>query len=142
LKKWKRFGYAVIIFAIIVAVYNFPGLMEAHRQRRNLEKTFRDYTRALESRDYSGAYAFGDSPFKASVSPQDFSAQQGAFEAQFGALKSIREGGFYMHGRGSPTRWTGIVEEIRDYEKGKLRFVCEFHLEDGHWQLFGCKQIS
>jgi hypothetical protein len=47
-----------------------------------------------------------------------------------------------MHGRGSPLKWIGIVEEDRNYDRGRVRFVNEFHFEDGRWQLFGAKQID
>jgi hypothetical protein len=140
--NWKRFAYAAIAFVVIAAVYNFPGQVETYRQKRNLEKTFRDYSRALESGDYSGAYAYGDSLFKAAIGPQAFAGQQTTFESRLGALKSVREGGLYMHGRGSPMQWIGIVEEVRDYDKGKVHFACEFRLEDGRWQIFGCIQTD
>jgi hypothetical protein len=126
----------------VAVVYNFPGQIETYRQKRGLEKTFRDYSRAVESRDYSGAYAYGDSLFKAAIGPQAFAAQQSAFESQLGALKSVREGGLYLHGHGSPMQWVGMVEEVRDYDRGKMHLVCEFHLEDERWQIFGCKQTD
>jgi hypothetical protein len=141
LKTWKRVLYAVLAFVAIAVIYNFPGQIALYRQKRDLEKTFRGYSRAIESRDYTGAYAYGDSLFKAAIGPQAFAAQQSAFESQFGALKSIREGGLYMHGRGSPMQWIGIVEEVRDYDRGKVHLACEFHFEDGRWQIFGYKQI-
>lgn len=141
-KNWKRFACVAIAFVVIAAVYNFPGQVETYRQKRNLQKIFREYSRSLESRDYSCAYAYGDSLFKAAIDPKAFAAQQTTFEAQLGALKSVREAGLYMHGRGSPMQWIGIVEEVRDYDKGKVHFACEFRLEDARWQIFGCKQTD
>ena len=139
---WKRIVYAALAFVAVAVIYTLPGQVAAYRQRRNLEKTFRGYSQAIESRDYSGAYVYGDSLFKAAIGPQAFAAQQGAFESQLGTLKSTREGGLYMHGRGSPMQWIGIAEEVRHYDKGEVHFTCEFRLEDGRWQLFGRKQID
>ena|ERR1039457_7184096 len=139
---WKRILYAALAFVVVAFIYNLQGQVTAYRQKRDLEKTFREYSQAIESRDYSAAYAFGNAPFKEAISPQVFEAQQRSFESQLGTLRSIREGSFYMHGRGSPMRWVGLVEEIRDYDKGKLHMVCEFHLEDGRWQIFGCKRTD
>jgi hypothetical protein len=127
---WKRIFYAALVFAALAVIYNAPGQVAAYRQKRSLEWTFRGYSQAIESRDYSSAYAYGDSLFKAAIGPQAFAAQQSALESQLGALKSTREGGLYMHGRGSPMQWIGIVEEIRVYDKGELNFGCEFRLED------------
>jgi len=139
---WKRIAYAALIFVVIAFIYNFPLQVTTYRQKRNLEKIFREYSQAIESRDYSAAYAFGNASFKEAISPQVSESLQRSFESQLGTLRSIREGSFYMHGRGSPIQWVGLIEEIRDYDKGKLHIVCEFHLEDGRWQIIGCKQTD
>ena len=139
---WKRVLYAALGFVVVAFIYNFPGQVAAYRQKRDLEKTFRQYSLAIESRDYSTAYTFGTPAFKEAISPQVFEAQQRSFESQFGTLRSIRKGSLYMHGRGSPMQWIGLVEEDRDYDKGKLHMVCEFHLDEGRWQIFGCKQTD
>lgn len=123
MKNWKRFAYAAIAFVIAALIYTLPDQVSAHKQKRDLEKTFQEYSRAIESRDYSRAYAFGTEPFKEAISQQAFAAQQGSFESQLGRLKSIREEGFYIHGRGSPNevgRHSGRSSRLRQ-GKGPLR---------------------
>jgi hypothetical protein len=142
LKKRTRIIYAALAFVFIAFIYNFRTQVSTYRQKRDLEKTFRDYSLAIESRDYSKAYAYGDGAFKAAIDPQDFAAQQSAFESRLGPLKSINEGAYDMHGRGSPMQWMARVEEVRHYDRGEVHFACEFRLEEERWQIFGCKQIN
>lgn len=44
---WKRILYAALAFAAVAFIYNFQGQVEAYRQKRDLEKTFREYSHAI-----------------------------------------------------------------------------------------------
>jgi hypothetical protein len=140
LNFWKRILYVAVGLAAVAFAYNIHNLILGRRYKRDFESTFRTYAHAIESRDYIAAYSFGDPAFKAALSPEVFISKQMAFEANLGGLKSVNTGEVYIHGKGSPMQWTAMVAEVRQYDKGQVQFVCEFHLEDGRWQMFGCKQ--
>jgi hypothetical protein len=142
LKNGKRILYVIMAFVLVALIYNFQLQVSTYRYKREFEKTFTNYGQAIQSRDYDSEYSYGDSAFKAAIDEHTFAAQEAAFESQFGKLKVVGAGQIYIHGQGSPMHWTAMVAEVRHYERGELHFTCEFHLEDGRWQLFGCKQTE
>lgn len=102
---------------------------------------FDGYSHALVSGDYTRAYQFCGEAFKRSSSFEVFTGKQVELQSRFGRLKAIENKGTYVHGKGSPMEWRAVIEASQLYERGDLRSVCEFHLEDSSWKLFGCKQV-
>ena len=145
MKKRQVVYRALVLVAVLILIAlfnNFRLQVAAYRQKRVLESTFREYAQDLVSRNYTAAYAYGDRAFKEALDPQAFAAQQQALESRFGVLKSVRESGFDMHGRGSPMEWTAAVAETREYEKREVHITNEFHFENGRWQLFGYERTD
>lgn len=142
MSKKRQILFGLAVFIIVAFICNMPGLLSAHRQRVALEATFQQYSNAIVARDYPAAYSYYGSAFKTAITLQDFIAQERSFESKLGRIKSTNVAGFYMHGRGSPMVWTALIREVRRYENGEVHLLCEFHFEDGRWQLFGYKQIT
>ena len=137
----RKIGYVVLAFAVFALAINTPGIIEGQHKMKAFRLVVALHSHALGSRDYAAAYALGDEAFRNAITLETFSAQQRAFESDLGRLLSVDAQNFYVHGKGSPTRWVALVEEQQRYERGALQFACEFHLENETWRLFGCKKV-
>jgi len=143
LKNKKRIVYGIAVTFLVVALtYTLPLLLAGHKQRKALEATFTHYSSALIQEDYPSAYSFGDAEFRAQLKPEDFASQQKSLVSKLGRMESAGIEGYDIHGQGSPMRWIGVIREIRRYEKGEVHILSEFHFEEGHWQLFGYKEVN
>lgn len=137
----KKLIYGALAFALLALAANTPGIIQGRKQKRAVDATFEAYSQALVTGDYVGAYQLCGEAFKDSISFEVFVEKQRELQSSYGKLKALERKDTYVHGKGSPMEWTAIIEMNQRYEKGDLHSVCEFHLEDNGWKLFGCKQV-
>jgi len=141
MSKSRKIAYSILGFAIFAFAITTPGIIEGRKQKKAVDATFDAYSRALVSGDYANAFQFCGDEFKRSVPFDEFVEKLRELQSGLGRLKAIENEGTFVHGKGSPTEWTAVIEARQLYEKGDRHFVCEFHLENGNWRLFGCKQV-
>jgi hypothetical protein len=115
--------------------------LKGRKQRKAVDLTFDTYSRALVSGDYANAFQFCGDEFKRSVPFEAFVEEQHELQSSLGRLKAVENKGTFVHGKGSPTEWAAVIEARQLYERGDRHSVCVFHLENGSWKLFGCKQV-
>jgi len=141
MSKSRKILYGIAAFAVFALGVNVPGFIDAGKQKKAVEATFSAYSRALVSEDYAKAYELCGEEFKRTILLESFVATQHETQSNFGKLKTMDNADTYLHGKGSPMRWISVIEAHQVYEKGNVRLVCEFHLENDSWKLFGCKQV-
>jgi hypothetical protein len=138
-RKWAYVAIAVVLVYVGIRIYTYPLVQLTNGKRKALESTFRQYSKDILARDYAAAYSLGDQAFRESSTMEGFIAEQQGLETKLGPLESSTETvGIEAHG--SPTEWTGLVREIRNYRNGRFHVLYEFRFEDGRWQLYGFKQ--
>jgi hypothetical protein len=141
MSRSKKILYGVGAFAIIALAINTPGIIQGRKQKKAVDATFDAYSHALVLGDYARGYQLCGEAFQYSTSFEAFAGKQRELQSRFGPLKRMENKGTYVHGKGSPMEWTAVIDTHHLYEKGDLHAVCEFHLEDNGWKLFGCKQV-
>ena len=141
MSKTRKFVYGLVAFVILALAVNTPGIMQGRKQKRAVDAAFNVYSRALVSGDYAGAYQLCGDAFRDATSFEAFAGKQRELQSSFGRLKAIENESTYVHGKGSPMQWTAVIDARELYERGDLHSVCEFHLEDAGWKLFGCKRV-
>lgn len=141
MRKSRIVAYGAFALATLALVVNTPGIIEGKKQERAVDAMFESYSHALVSGDYVSAYNFCGEAFKRSTSVDAFVEKQRELESTMGRLNKVQNEGTYVHGKGSPMEWTAIVKNRQLHQKGDLNSVCELHLENKVWKLFGCKQI-
>jgi hypothetical protein len=141
MKRRTKVLIGIGCFALLAFGMNLPNLIAAHKQRKSAEAAFNEYCTALVAHDYQRAFSLATEAFQRATPYSIFVEKETLLESEYGQLKSMKIGGIYVHGKGSPLRWTALFESIRNYEKGELRLVSEFHFENGRWLLFGYKRL-
>jgi hypothetical protein len=139
-KRRKAF-YGFLVFGALIAAIGAPSQIEAYRQEKAVDLAFNGYSDALKSGDYAKAFQFCGEAFKKSVSYEEFVRQQREATSHLGTLKTVDRKGIFVHGKGSPMRWVSVIETLQVYDRGNVHLVCELHLENGSWKLFGCMQV-
>lgn len=141
MSKSRKIIYGVLAFAVLALALNAPGMIEGRKQRKAVDAAFTAYSNALVAGDYTTAFQFCGDEFKRSVPLDAFTQKQHEVQTGLGKLKAAENKGTFVHGKGSPLEWTAVIETRQLYEKGDLHLVCELHLENGSWKVFGCKQV-
>jgi hypothetical protein len=141
MSKSNKIIYGVLAFAVLALALNTPGIIEGRKQKKAVDATYAAYSNALVAGDYASAFQFCGDEFKRSVPFEAFTEKQYAIQAGLGKLKAAENKGTFVHGKGSPMEWTAVIETRLLYEKGDLHLVCELHLENGNWKVYGCKQV-
>lgn len=141
MSRSTKISYSIVALAILAFAVNIPGIVQGQKQRRDVDAAFDAYAHALVSGDYVRAYQLCGDAFTSSTSFESFVGKQLELHSRFGPLKAVNNKGTYVHGKGSPMGWTAVIEAQQVYEKREIHSVCEFHLENNGWRLFGCKQV-
>jgi len=141
ISKQRKVFYVFLVFAALAAAMGTPGIVEGYRQKKAVDSAFNAYSEALRSGDYAKAFQFCGEAFKESISYETFVKQQREATSNLGRLETMDRKDIFVHGKGSPMRWVAVIETLQVYERGTVHLVCEFHLENGNWKLFGCQRI-
>ena len=141
ISKSRKVFYVFLVFAALAAAIGTPGIVEGYRQKKAVDSAFKAYSEALRSGDYAKAFQFCGEAFKESISYEEFVKQQREATSNLGRLETMDRKGIFVHGKGSPMRWVAVIETLQVYERGNVHLVCEFHLENDSWKLFGCQRI-
>jgi len=141
MSRSRKIIYSLLGFAVFALAISTPGIVEGRKQKRAVDSTFDLYSRALVSGDYTNAYQLCGDAFKREIPFEAFVGKHRELESSFGRLKAIENEGTFVHGKGSPMEWAAVIGMHQLYERGDLHVVCELHLENENWRLFGCKQV-
>lgn len=141
MSKSKKIACGILGLAVFALAVNTPGIIEGRKQKKAVDSAFDAYSRALVSGDYGNAFQLCGDEFKRSTPFEAFVGKQRETQTSLGKLEAIENKGTFVHGKGSPMEWVAVVETRQLYERGDLHLVCELHLENGSWKLFGCKQV-
>jgi hypothetical protein len=141
INKRRKAFYGFLVFAALATAIGAPSIIEGRRQMKAVDSVFNAYSHALTSGDYANAFQFCGEAFKESVSYEEFVRQQREVTSNLGRLETMDRKGIVVHGKGSHTKWIAVIETLQVYDRGNVHLVCEFHLENGNWKLFGCKRI-
>jgi len=141
MSRSRKIIYGILALVVFALALNAPGILEGQKQKKAVIAAFEEYSHALVSNDYARAFQFCGNEFTRSVPFEVFVDRQRELESSLGKLKATENKGTFVHGKGSPMEWTAIIETRQQYERGDIHLVCELHLEDGGWRLFGCKKV-
>jgi hypothetical protein len=141
MRKSRKIAYGVLGFAVFALAITAPGIIEGRRQKKAVDSAFEAYSQALVLSDYASAFQLCGEEFKRSLSFEAFVQKQSELQSSFGRLKAVENRGTFVHGKGSPMEWVAVIEARQLYERRDIHVVCEFHLENGTWKLFGCKEV-
>jgi hypothetical protein len=129
-------GVLVLVFALTA-----PLMYEAWQQKRTVDQEFQHWSDAMVRRDYETAYSMTGSDFREAVPFDQFLEVQRRFSSQFGQLTKVKRLKTDVQGSGTPMEWVAVIKaELQGSEKTS-EWLFEFHLEGGHWRLFGYKQL-
>ncbi len=130
----------LVLLVVHRMVEMVPRFKESYREERNLEQTFDQYTISLVSHHYEEAYAICGNDFHQATPYDKFVSITKSLEDQYGPLKSAKCVGFEMHGRGTPTIWTAVIDANFVYAKQTLKFKFSVNYEGDRWFLYGFEQ--
>jgi hypothetical protein len=126
---------------VIVMLALSPQFLAAHRETKDVERAFSNYTDSLVNQRFDDAYRQCGTDFRAAMSYDQFVGVYESLQKENGPLKSVRRVAYEVHGSGTPTLWRAAIDADLMYEKKNIRFAFVFHKEGDRWVLFGTEQL-
>ena len=139
--RTRKVLIVVVAIWVIAIIALTPLFVAAHREKRNLDQAFNEYTGSLINQQFDQAYAEAGPEFHDAVSFADFETTYKSLEDKYGPLLSAKRGAYEMKGAGTPTRWSAVVDGNLNYATKTLKFEFVFHKDGESWILFSMHEM-
>jgi hypothetical protein len=137
MQKWHKVFLLVLALWVIFMVVMSPRFIEATHQKKEVDRVFFEYTRALLDQRWNDAYTVSGDDFRLRTTPQTFVNQHQELIREFGKLQSIKQGHTVVEEKGTPPIWAAEIHAEFEFDTKPVRLVYWFRFTDGHWRLVG-----
>jgi hypothetical protein len=130
-------GVSVLILFGVSIVLNGPRMVEAWRQKGQVEQVLQEFGKYLASKDYSRAHDLCTPEFREATPLEEFVRQQVKLCDSYGALSTSQVKGIEVQGTGNPPDWAAIASSELLFERRNVVFVIELHQLPTGWRIYG-----